>query len=195
MQLEPFDLNNIPQIVDRVKSMWAPDYGDAAFRLLYTQMVVRHNMAANDLQFQITENGKLRAITFAEKKDEKSSIDAWWQEVHGKLPPDQQDFFTNGREYLHMMDQRTFSYMQPDDVKLSLFVSLKTGWGKIILKQAMDLFRSRGYKNMFLWTDCECDVDWYFERGYELVEKGVYEPFCGDGFEYLTYVFKKKLDE
>lgn len=195
MQLEKFDTENIPQIVDRVKSMWSPDYGDENFKLLYTEMVVRHNMAANDIQFQLTENGKLRAITFAEKKDEENSIEQWFSCKYKSLTADQQIFFKNGREYLHMMDQKTFSFMKEDDVKLSLFVSLEKGWGKKILTAAMDFFRSRGYKNMFLWTDCECDVDWYFERGYELVEKGVYEPFCGDGFEYLTYVFKKKLDE
>lgn len=193
MTLEKFDTENIPQIVDRVKSMWSPDYGDDDFKLLYTEMVVRHNMAANDIQFQLTENDKLCAITFAEKKDEENSIEQWFQCKYKLLTADQQIFFKNGREYLHMMDQKTFSYMNEDDVKLSLFVSLETGWGKKILTAAMDFFRSRGYKNMFLWTDCECDVDWYFERGYELVEKSVYEPFCGDGFEYLTYIFKKKL--
>ena len=194
MQLEKFNQQNIPQIVDRVKSMWSPDYGDAEFKLLYTEMVVRHNIADNDMQFQITENEKLKAITFAEKKDEENSIEQWYREQYEKLTPEQQIYFKNGREYLHMMDQKTFSYMNDDDVKLSLFVSIEKGWGKNILNQAMDLFRSRGYKNMFLWTDCECDVDWYFERGYELVEKDIYKPFCSDGFTYETFIFKKALE-
>lgn len=193
MKLEKFNSKNIPQIVDRVFDLWSPDYDDENFRRIYVEMVVRHNIAANDMQFQITENGKLRAITFAEKKDEENSIEEWYQKQYKKLAADQQIYFKNGREYLHMMDKKTFAFMSPADVKLSLFVSLQPGYGKEILPQAIKLFRSRGYKNMYLWTDCECNVDWYYDHGYELVEKSIYEPFSGDGFEYETYIFKKIL--
>ena len=192
MQLEEFNPENIPQIVNRVFDLWSPDYDDDNFRRTYVEMVVRHNIAANDMQFQIVENGKLRAITFAEKKDEENSIENWYQDQYKKLSADQQIYFKNGREYLHMMDKKTFAYMNEDDVKLSLFVSLQAGYGKEILSQAMEFFRSRGYKNMFLWTDCECNVDWYFQHGYELVDESIYEPFSYDE-DYKTYVFKKEL--
>lgn len=192
MQLEEFNPENIPQIVNRVFDLWSPDYDDDNFRRTYVEMVVRHNIAENDMQFQLTENGKLRAITFAEKKDEENSIENWYQDQYKKLSADQQIYFRNGREYLHMMDKKTFAYMNEDDVKLSLFVSLQAGYGKEILSQAMEFFRSRGYKNMFLWTDCECNVDWYFQHGYELVDESIYEPFSYDE-DYKTYVFKKEL--
>lgn len=192
MQLEEFNPENIPQIVNRVFDLWSPDYDDDNFRRTYVEMVVRHNIAANDMQFQIVENGKLRAITFAEKKDEENSIENWYQDQYKKLSADQQIYFKNGREYLHVMDRKTFGYMNEDDVKLSLFVSLQAGYGKEILSQAMEFFRSRGYKNMFLWTDCECNVDWYFQHGYELVDESIYEPFSYDE-DYKTYVFKKEL--
>lgn len=192
MQLEEFNPENIPQIVNRVFDLWSPDYDDDNFRRTYVEMVVRHNIAENDMQFQLTENGKLRAITFAEKKDEENNIENWYQDQYKKLSADQQIYFKNGREYLHMMDRKTFGYMNEDDVKLSLFVSLQAGYGKEILSQAMEFFRSRGYKNMFLWTDCECNVDWYFQHGYELVDESIYEPFSYDE-DYKTYVFKKEL--
>lgn len=192
MQLEEFNPENIPQIVNRVFDLWSPDYDDDNFRRTYVEMVVRHNIAENDMQFQLTENGKLRAITFAEKKDEENSIENWYQDQYKKLSADQQIYFKNGREYLHLMDKKTFGYMNEDDVKLSLFVSLQAGYGKEILSQAMEFFRSRGYKNMFLWTDCECNVDWYFQHGYELVDESIYEPFSYDE-DYKTYVFKKEL--
>lgn len=192
MQLEEFNPENIPQIVNRVFDLWSPDYDDDNFRRTYVEMVVRHNIAENDMQFQLTENGKLRAITFAEKKDEENSIENWYQDQYKKLSADQQIYFKNGREYLHMMDKKTFAYMNEDDVKLSLFVSLQAGYGKEILSQAMEFFRSRGFKNMFLWTDCECNVDWYFQHGYELVDESIYEPFSYDE-DYKTYVFKKEL--
>lgn len=192
MQLEEFNPENIPQIVNRVFDLWSPDYDDDNFRRTYVEMVVRHNIAENDMQFQLTENGKLRAITFAEKKDEENSIENWYQDQYKKLSADQQIYFKNGREYLHLMDRKTFGYMNEDDIKLSLFVSLQAGYGKEILSQAMEFFRSRGYKNMFLWTDCECNVDWYFQHGYKLVDESIYEPFSYDE-DYKTYVFKKEL--
>ena len=155
MQLEEFNPENIPQIVNRVFDLWSPDYDDDNFRRTYVEMVVRHNIAENDMQFQIVENGKLCAITFAEKKDEENSIENWYQDQYKKLSADQQIYFKNGREYLHLMDRKTFGYMNEDDVKLSLFVSLQAGYGKEILSQAMEFFRSRGYKNMFLWKSIQ----------------------------------------
>jgi len=44
-----------------------------------------------------------------------------------------------------------------------------------------------------LWTDSDCNVKWYVSHGYELVDKGVYEPFSNDDEEYKTFIFKRKI--
>ena len=47
---------------------------------------------------------------------------------------------------------------------------------------------------MYLWTDCECNWEWYIKNDFTLVEESVYQKFSElDGEEYKTYVFKKAI--
>lgn len=193
MIIEKFNPENISYIVERVFDLWKPPSDDEAFKRIYVEGIIRQNCADNDMLFQATENGNLCAVIFAENKDEENSSSKWWNEQYSKLTEYQKMQFEMCREYLTLMDKKTFSYMNCDDVKLSLFVSIERGAGKIILKNAMDFFKSRGYKNMYLWTDCECNVGWYFEKGFSLIEESVYDKYSKDGYQYLTYVFKKSL--
>ena len=91
------------------------------------------------------------------------------------------------------MDEKTFSFMNADDVKLCLFISLEKGWGTTILREAQKYFVEAGFKNLYLWTDGECNVDWYFKNGFELVLEEEYSEFSLPEKPYLTYVFRKKL--
>lgn len=193
--MEKFDFNNsdfLNTVIDRVIELWSPPTEDIGFRRLYVEAIIRQNSADNEMQFQLSENGKLRSIAFASRIGEHCPWYEWWQEKYDSLPEDFQQMFSISREYLSMMDKKTYQYMTENDVKLSLFISTKPGWGKIILDEAMSYFRSKGFVNMYLWTDCECDVDWYVNRGYELIEEGIYEPFSHDE-PYRTYIFKIAL--
>lgn len=195
MILEKFDFSNtkfLNAIIDRVVELWSPQTDDMTFRRLYVEAIIRQNAADNDMQFQLSENGELCSIAFASRLGEHTPWYDWWQEKFNSLPEEYQKMLTVSREYLSMMDEKTYRYMNRDDVKLSLFVSTKSGWGKPVLENAMNFFRSRGFKNLYLWTDCECNVDWYINRGYELVEEGTYEPFSYDE-PYKTYIFRKML--
>lgn len=195
MTLGKFDFSNpkhLNPIIDRVVELWSPPTEDMEFRRLYVEAIVRQNSADNDMQFQISKNDELCSIAFASRKGQHSPWQEWWQEKYDSLPEEYQKMFSVSREYLSMMDEKTYAYMSDDDVKLSLFVSTRSGWGKPILEEAMNCFRIKGFKTMYLWTDCECNVDWYFSRGYQLVEEGVYEPFSKDE-PYRTYIFKKPL--
>lgn len=193
--LEKFDFGNshfLEQLVDRVVELWSPPTEDPGFRRLYVEAIIRQNAAGNDMQFQLSQDGELCSIAFASKPGEHSPWHDWWQEKFDSLPEFHQKMLSLSRDYLSMMDEKTYRYMNADDVKLSLFVSTKTGWGKKILGQAMEIFRSRGFRNMYLWTDCECNVEWYISRGYQLVEEGTFEPFSHEE-PYKTYIFRKAL--
>lgn len=195
MILEKFDFSNtkfLNAIIDRVVELWSPPTDDMTFRRLYVEAIIRQNAADNDMQFQLSENDELCSIAFASRPGEHSPWYDWWQEKFNSLPEEYQKMLTVSREYLSMMDEKTYRYMNRDDVKLSLFVSTKSGWGKPVLENAMNFFRAKGFKNLYLWTDCECNVDWYINRGYELVEEGTYEPFSYDE-PYKTYIFRKML--
>jgi len=191
--LEPFDFRNMPALVERIKDLWAPLDAEEHFRQIYAESVIRQDMHDNEMQFQLTENGQLRAIACASRKGEKNSAEVWWQEQFKTLSRDQQVMFNHCRNYLNRMDEKAYGFMNNDDVKLDMFISIKTGWGKKLLNEAIEYYSQQGFKNLFLWTDCECNVDWYFSHGYELVDEGVYEPFSKKDEDYKTYVFMRKI--
>lgn len=191
--LEKFDFNKMSALVDRVKDMWTPPNAEESFRRIYAEAVIRQDMHINNLQFQLVENGELRAVACASRKGDEISSKEWWEEKYKSLAPDQQFSFNLSRDYLLMMDKKAYCFMTDDDVKLDLFISTKTGWGKKILDEATEYFKQQGFKNMFLWTDCDCNVDWYFSHGYELVDEDIYQPFSTEEEPYKTFVFKKKI--
>lgn len=193
MKLEKFDFKNMPFLVERVKDLWGPPEAEEHFRRLYAEQVIRMDMRSNDLQFQLSENQEILAIVCASKKGDEISSLKWWQDQYETLSPDQQFSFNLCREYLSFMDEKTYSYMKEDDIKLDLFISIKSGYGKKLLNSSMKIFKNKGIKNIFLWTDCECNVKWYFDNNYELVEENTYDKFSTEGNDYKTYIFKKEI--
>ena len=195
--LEQFEEQNMPLLVDRVFPMWKVDCKGDSFNRLYVEMIIRTNMHENKMQFQMSEknggsSGKLKAICFgAEINDTRN--DKWYKKTLESLSFGDREILENGRRYLIRMDEKTFSFMNADDVKLCLFISLEKGWGTTILREAQKYFVEAGLKNLYLWTDGECNVDWYFKNGFELVLEEEYSEFSLPGKPYMTYVFRKKL--
>ena len=46
---------------------------------------------------------------------------------------------------------------------------------------------------MYLWTDCECNWEWYTKKNFELIEESDYPIFNTKTNTYKTYVFKKSI--
>ena len=198
-----FDETNIPHILDVVTSDWSSPNDDMEFRRLYAEYIVRHNISSSRFSIQsLDDDGNFTAAAFAEVKEQHSGntlqkADEWFmQRTKGKrnLTEEQKDAFATSESYLNMMDKKTFAYMNDDDVKLSLFVSCRKGAGFPLLEKLKMQLKEQGFKTMYLWTDCECNYEWYFKHGYELVEKAVYEPFSKSG-PYETFIFRKALAE
>lgn len=190
--LEKFEEKYIPQIVERVLPLWNVDGASDNFNRLYVEMIIRTNMHENNWQFQIAEDNKLYAIAFCANKNDTSNNE-WIEKQYHILNNESKKSFDFGRKYLLMMEDKTFSYMNDDDIKLCLFVSMQKGYGTKILNEVANYFKKIGYKNIYLWTDGECNVDWYFKNDYQLIEKEVYEPFSSEDYKYMTYIFKKSL--
>ena len=91
------------------------------------------------------------------------------------------------------MDEKTRAFMNDDDIQLTLYVSRKKGCGSKLLNELCEKLKAQGWKNLYLWTDCECNWQWYTDHGYELLSADVYKPFSSDNEDYLTYIFRKKL--
>ena len=210
--LKQFDEKYISSLVNRLLPLWNVPGESEDFNRRYVEMIIRTNMHINDMQFMMTEKtagkasiSELKAIAFAAAKSDKSD-GSWFNRLLEGASSRERNIFQTGRRYLNYMEEKTFSLMKNDDVKLCLFVSLERGWGSRVLSEAVKEFKARGYKNMLLWTDCECNVQWYFDNGWELLSEEEYELFSretggsgektgDDRKQYMTYIFKKEIND
>lgn len=192
-QLEQFDERNMDALIDRLLPLWNVQGQSNSFNRLFVEMIIRTNMHKNKMQFQITENDELCAIAFAAKKNDESLINSWYKDVESQLTESEKISMRLGLKYHLQMEEKTFAYMENGDVKLCLFTSIKKGKGKKIFELASSFFKEQDFKNIYLWTDSDCNVEWYFQNNFNLVLEEEYKPFSDVDKKYITYVFKKTL--
>ena len=214
MKLEAFEQKNIPHLLDVVVPLWSPSIGDDEFKRFNVEYIVRNNIWDNEYCFELVEEASEKsteqnlagknpssrgdesvflAAAFFARKNDYCSVEKWFSKESKRFPDEFKIASNMSRTYLTMMDERTFSLMNDDDIKLSLFISCKPGAGSKILELTCQKLRSEGWKNLYLWTDCECNWEWYINHGYTLVKEDVYEPFCETNEPYRTFIFKRKL--
>lgn len=194
-RLESFDMKNLPLVVDVVVPLWSPPIGDADFKRFNVEYIVRMNVFENDRKYQLVDanDESLLSAAFLAKKGEVCKANEWFVESSKKYPDNLKIASGMSRDYLELMDKRTFSLMNDDDIKLSLFVSRRPGAGALILDSLQKKIFEKGYKNLYLWTDCDCNWQWYIKHGFSLVQEDVYEPFSDEDSDYKTYIFKKEI--
>ncbi len=199
--IQPFDIKNISHIVECVKPRWSAPSWEDSFRNFYAERIIRDNYFKNGLTFQLVcKDSKLQkellAIIFFQKKFDKNNVDEWILQKTKELniTDEQKISLKMCTDFLEHMESKVHALMSDEDIKLSLFVALKKGSGKILFEELWQKLKKDGYKNMYLWTDCECNWEWYIKNGFTLIEESVYEKFSQlDGEEYKTYVFKKEF--
>ena len=196
LRLESFEMKNLPLVVDVVEPLWYPPVGDDVFKRFNVEFIVRNNICENDYRFQLVDesaqNEILSAAFFARKGD-YSIVEEWFARESQRFPAKLKKASGMSRTYLTMMDERTLDLMNEDDIKLSLFVSRKPGAGSKILELTCERLKTEGWKNLYLWTDCDCNWQWYIKHGFTLVQEDIYEPFSSENEDYKTYIFKHKL--
>ena len=194
--LEPFKIENLPLVVDVVAPLWFPPVGDDVFKRFNVEYIVRNNICENDYRFQLVDenaqNEILSAAFFARKGD-YSIVEEWFSRESKRFPEEWLAASGMSKTYLTMMDERTLVIMNDDDIKLSLFVSRKPGAGSQILEKSCEKLRAEGWKNLYLWTDCDCNWQWYINHGFTIVQEDIYEPFSREHQDYKTWIFKRKL--
>ncbi len=199
MKILPFEMKNIPLVLDVVTPLWCPHLGDETFKRFNVEYIMRNNLFDNDLHYELLESNEQTgkeefcAMAFFARKGDVCRAQEWFDVESKKFPADWLRASQMSRIYIELMDQKTFAMMKDDDIKLTLYVSRKKGSGSKLLNELCRRFKGQGYKNLYLWTDCECTWEWYTDHGYELVDKDVYEPFSSEDEDYMTYIFKKAL--
>ena len=196
--LSRFDMKNLPQVVDVVLPLWAPPSDDKDFVRLDVEFIVRNNIYQPRLSFQLADkkrspDNELLSAAFFTLKDDANTARAWLEENSRACSDSQKASLEMVKTYLEYMDKKALSFMKSDDIKLSLYVSRKRGMGAALLEKLLPRLAAKGYKNLYLWTDSDCNWKWYVNHGYLLVSQEVYTPFSGPGRDYTTFVFKKPL--
>ena len=210
MHVEPFDSKYIPKIVDWVTPLWSMMDWDTEVSMmdwdtevseklpekkqdLDVEFIVRHNIFYNEFALQLVQGEELRAVAFAAGKEEENHALQWLEENSGTLSGRERESLQRVVEYLEHMDAKTCSFMEKDDIRLSLFASSQRGCGSMILQQLEERLRRAGFKTMYLWTDSDCNHQWYPKHGFTLVESEVNENFSTPEKNFMTYIFCKKL--
>jgi|GEM_PF-392553 len=196
--LSRFDMKNLPQVVDVVLPLWAPPSDDEAFARLDVEFIVRNNIYQPRLSFQLADkkrspDNELLSAAFFTLKDGTNTARDWLSQNSRACSDSQKASLEMVKAYLEYMDKKALSFMESDDIKLSLYVSRKRGMGAALLEKLLPRLAAKGYKNLYLWTDSDCNWKWYVNHGYLLVSQEVYAPFSGPGRDYTTFVFKKPL--
>ncbi len=198
-EIQPFDMKNIPLILEVVVPMWSPPIDDMDFRRFYVEHIIRNNYFENEYHYQLIkgaadERSEFCAMAFFARKSDICKVEDWLSLESKRFPGEMLHSTQMGKSYIELMDEKTRAFMKDDDIQLTLYVSRKKGCGSKLLNELCDQLRNQGYKNLYLWTDCECNWQWYTDHGYELISKDVYELFTEQGGEdYLTYIFRKKI--
>lgn len=196
--LSRFDMKNLPQVVEVVLPLWCPPSDDENFVRMDVEFIVRNNIYQPRFSFQLAdkrrspENELLSAAFFTLKDDTNTARD-WLAEQAKNVTASQKVSLEMVKTYLEYMDKKALSFMNDDDIKLSLYVSRKRGCGAALLEKVLPRLAAKGYKNLYLWTDSDCNWKWYVDHGYQLVSQELYKPFCEPGRDYTTFVFKKPL--
>ena len=160
---------------------------------LDVEFIVRHNIFYNEFALQLVQEKKLQAVAFAARKEEENDALQWLEENRENLSAKEAESLQRVVEYLEHMDAKTCSVMEKDDIRLTLFASNQRGCGSMILQQLEERLRRAGFKAMYLWTDSDCNHQWYPRHGFELVEMARNENFSTPEKNFMTYIFCKKL--
>ena len=192
-KFSPFTMANLSQIVDFVKPMWTFSEWEESFRNCYAEAILRNSYFENELAFQTIKENRLYSALFLQRLSDKNNFEQWLFANSTHFDEQKKASIKLCGEYLSYMDTKVYHLMKDTDIKLSLFVGLQKGWGKILFDEIWLYLKSSGYKNMYLWTDCECNWEWYLKNGFTLIEESVYEPYTTKTRIYTTYIFKKSF--
>ncbi|MDD5928967.1 MAG: GNAT family N-acetyltransferase [Spirochaetales bacterium] len=205
-EIQPFEMKNIPLILDVVVPMWSMPTWEENYKQFAVEYIIRNNFFENDMHYQLVEKSpadsesckvqqspEFCSMAFFARKTDICKSEKWFECESKKFTPDLINASKMSKAYIELMDEKVRAFMNEDDIQLTLYVSRKKGCGSKLLNELCKELYKQGYKNLYLWTDCDCNWEWYTGHGYELVSKEAYEPFSSESEDYLTYIFKKKL--
>lgn len=191
--LKPFDDKNIPLLVKAVTPSWSMVNWEENFRDLDIEFIIRNGIFYNQFALQLQNDNELLAVAFVQRPKETNNAQNWLLHNKKNLSENEEAGLNLVEKYLLEMDSRVHNFMTKDDAKLSLFISLKSGYGEKIFQKLKELLKKENYKSLYLWTDSDCNYSWYPKHGFSLVEERSCSLFSTEETDFKTYIFKIDL--
>lgn len=138
----------------------------------------------------IEENNKVVGFLLVDSKKEGNTLENEW--LKKNLKEENTKGILGYKKYLDESKAIMKPYLNKCDVVLSLFVSNIKGGGRTLMNTLFTTLKNDGFKQVFLWTDTECDFDFYYHNKFEEIvrTKG---PSLLNIKDIETMVFKRNL--
>ena len=194
MEISVATPEDLDALVGLACDFWGGFYDgfDDAFVRAVSECLVRDAFTDGDLALKATVSGEVKGMLLATRKGHAARLDEWASARSAAMTAEEKKWFALLLDYMKEADDKTFALMDEDDVKLSLFVSSQKGCGKRLLERLTQMFRERGMKRMFLWTDDSCTHRYYPDHGFKLAASYADPRYSMLEKPYHTYIYWKE---
>lgn len=195
LQILPFTQDDIPAAVELTVDAWSEalqDWDQDIARVV-CEYSVRYEYQNPSLALKIVADGEMKGFIFASNGGGNPAADEWYSVAHKNFTDkEQNDILDMVLSSSHSNEDMVARKMGQGDVMLTFFLSAQKGCGSLLLPAMSNLLKSRGYKNMLLWTDITCNHTYYPRHGFELVDEKAFSKYK-DEEPFVVYVYKKRI--
>ena len=139
----------------------------------------------SEFSFGIFEDG-LKGFVLSNLKNDYKKINFSIENLDEK----EKVLFKELVEYVEFMSEETKKLMNDNDVLLGIFVSIKKGFGRILLEKLTEISKQKNIKNIYHWTDSVCDFEYYGKNNFILEKK--LDTFLNDE-KVEALIYKKEI--
>lgn len=197
MTIKQFIPERIDEVTQMAMEVWGKKQGahDAKAARLFCQHLSRYSLYTTDLAFQAEDEEGLQGIAFAWLPGDKNDAALWLRSQFPIMTKEEQQTLLTNERYLMRTDAELQSKMVPNSAKLSFFISQKPGYGSPVLNALIERLRERGIEWLYLWTDYNCNWQYYPKHGYEQIGQGIVPEFSTADENYNYMFFRKKIKQ
>ena len=194
MIIDKFNPAHIDKVVEMATLKWGRPDQRPEFNRAFCGNIVRRHFFCEELCYQAEDEDGLQGICWAAPYGTGCESGEWLENTLPSLDGKEKETVLKDVAYLRHADNILKPMMSTSDIRLTLIISLKKGYGSSMLSHLMDDLSGKGYGYLFLWTDSTCDYSFYPRHGFEMVHQEKDTLFYGsEGRENRIMIFRRKI--
>lgn len=155
---------------------------------IYT-FLVKYYLSNYDYSY-VSIDDNLNAFLLASlKNDSNNSINYFNDEIN-KLDNKNKTLALEYLDYLEYNHNKVLSYMNNNDIYLTLIASIKHHKGFELIEELIKAGRNNNNEYLYLWTDETCNYGYYSNIGFEKVEEYIVTLY---NITLKTFIYRFKL--